>query len=162
MTRPLSAQDKAALLETVPMFRDFPWQELCTIATFMNFQKTAAGGYLVKEGDTGASLAVLVDGVVTIVKRSHTGREVQLGDIHKGNVVGEMSMLDGEPRSASLYAQTDLKLLVLAKTELDAILKADPALGAKLLAALARTLSVRLRKATGQLARVGHGFFPSP
>ena len=162
MTKPLSAQDKAALLESVSLFRDFQWKELCDVAFFMKYQKAMSGSYLVKEGDTGASLAVLLEGVVTIIKRSPYGREVQLGDIHKGQVVGEMSMLDGEPRSASLYAQTNLELLVLPRAEMDVLLKHDPPLGAKLLAALARVLSVRLRKATGQLARVGHGFFPSP
>jgi len=162
MKKPLSAQDKAALLESVALFRDFQWSELCTLATLMNFQKVMTGSYLVREGDNGAYLAVLVEGVVTIIKRSPYGRDVQLGDIYKGHVVGEMSLLDGEPRSASLYAQTDLALLVLGKADLDTLLNQDPALGAKFLAALARTLSVRLRRATGQLARVGQGFFPSP
>ena len=162
MFKTSSAQDKAEHLEGVSLFRDFQWRELCNIAEFMKYQHTKAGRYLVREGDTGASLAVLVEGVVTIVKRSTFGREVQLGDLHKGHVVGEMSMLDGEPRSASLYAQTDLELLVLCKEDLDAILRRTPALGAKILAALARTLSVRLRRATGQLARARHGVLPSP
>lgn len=154
-----SDQAKASLIEDARIFRDFDWAELCLLASFMTCRELRAGEVLFEEGDAGCYMAILTAGVVSVVKRGAGGGEIIVGDIHVRHVVGEQALIDGEPRSATVYAQTPVALMVLRKEAFERIVDSYPRLGAKLLAALARVMSARLRKTTGQLACDGRREF---
>lgn len=154
-----SDQIKAARIEDAKIFRDFDWDELCLVASFMTCRELYAGEVLFEEGDPGSFMAVLTSGVVSVVKKGVGGGVIIVGDIHVRQVVGEQALIDGEPRSASVYAQTGVDLLVLRKEAFERIVESYPRVGAKLLTALARVMSGRLRKTTGQLASDGRREF---
>jgi len=146
------AQAKANLLDNSRISRDFDWDDLCLLTSFMTFQNLQAGECLFEEGDPGTYMGVVVRGAVSVVKRGPQGGETIVGDIHARQVVGEQAIIDGEPRSATVIAQTPVALLVLRKEAFESIMDCHPRLGAKLMRSLAREISSRLRKVTGQIA----------
>ena len=146
---------KATHLDHVAFSKGFEWNELCDLAGFMTYRELDPGELLFDEGDPGTFMAVLLGGVLSVEKNGLDGTASIVSDIHKGHIVGEQAIIDGEPRSAAVYAQTPAKLLVLRKEAFDTIMQSHPRLGATLMRALAREVSARLRKATGRLAREG-------
>lgn len=148
---------KAALLEGTRLSKGLDWRDLLVLAGFMTYREHAAGEYLFEEGEPGTHLCVLLRGVLSVVKRRPDGEEVPVGDIHARAVVGELALLDGEPRSASVYAQTPVAVLVLSRKALERILEVHPRVGARFMAVLAREVGARLRLATGRLARSAGG-----
>ncbi|WP_173085765.1 cyclic nucleotide-binding domain-containing protein [Fundidesulfovibrio magnetotacticus] len=148
---------RAALLEQTRLARGMDWRSLLVLGQSMTYREVSAGSFLYQEGEPGEELAVLLSGVLTVVKRDSEGQDARVGEIHARAVVGEMSLLDGGPRSASVYAQTPAALLALNRRALERLLEAHPRVGTRLLAALAAEVSQRLRLATGRLARRGGG-----
>ena len=146
-----SAKEKAAMLETAFIAVGFSWDELVQLAEYMKYVEVPAGEHLFKEGDPGSFLGVLIEGTVSLVKRGPGGKMVALEDIRKRHLVGELALIDGEPRSASLLAKERLKLLELDRGGYEAIINAHPRLGAKFMRSLAKEVCSRLRKTTGTL-----------
>jgi CRP/FNR family transcriptional regulator, cyclic AMP receptor protein len=102
--------------------------------------------YLLHEGDTGEEMYYVQSGNLGIYKRKGD-TEVQIGTIGTGELVGEMSFLDKQPRSATVKAMTDTVLIVIPFAKLQSTLDASP----KWLGALFRTLTERLRKANSKM-----------
>jgi CRP/FNR family transcriptional regulator, cyclic AMP receptor protein len=104
------------------------------------------GMYLVREGEESTHLYYLQKGMLAVLKLKG-GVEVQIGTIYAGEVVGEMSFLDKEPRSASVQAIDDCELTVIPAENFNRLLGALP----KWYTALINTLLDRLRKANARI-----------
>ena len=111
----------------------------------------AADETIFEEGEHSAYLAILLSGEVNIVKSLSESLERQVVTLRAGSHFGDMSFLDGEPRSASAEANTAASLAILTPEELDRIIAAKPALGINILRYLTKTISNRLRRTTSQL-----------
>lgn len=121
----------------------------------VEFMKACSGGpgtVLCKEGDTDSFLGIVIDGSATVLKSSSGGSPKTVGRVGKDKSFGEMSVLNREPRSATVVADTDVRLLVLTRAEFDRLVDTQPKVAAKFLLRTARLLSQRLRETTGQLA----------
>ncbi len=94
------------------------------------------GTVLVREGDPGDSLCIIVEGVVDILKDDHVVAQLKAGDYF-----GELSLIDGEPRSATVVAVEDVVLLTLSSSAFDSLLS-DPFFCRGIL----RSLSARFRE----------------
>ncbi|HXH29579.1 MAG TPA: cyclic nucleotide-binding domain-containing protein [Bacteriovoracaceae bacterium] len=105
-----------------------------------------AGEILLSEGDNSKSLYWLQSGQLVVVKK-RGGEEVTLGHIFSRELVGEISFLDKEPRSATVKALTDCELIEIPQDTFDSIFKNQP----KWLDVLVRTLAERLRKANARI-----------
>ncbi len=105
-----------------------------------------AGETLLNEGDHSKSLYWLQSGQLVVVKRRGT-EEVILGHIFSRELVGEISFLDKEPRSATVKALVDCELIEVPQETFDNIFKNQP----KWLDVLVRTLAERLRKANARI-----------
>src|SRR5262249_774725 len=92
----------------VPPFTRFNEKELRRVAELARIVDVPAGTAVTQIGEPGNSFFVIIDGTVAV--RTPVGTGAQL---HPGEFFGEMSLLDGEPRSATIVATTDLRLLVL-------------------------------------------------
>ena len=92
-----------------------------------------AGKRLATAGDSGYELFVIVDGQA--VAKSARGRAVRLGP---GEFFGDMSLVDGGPRSATVEAATRMRLLVVGRREFGQLLAAAPPLGLKIMSVLSR------------------------
>ncbi|MBL7134150.1 MAG: cyclic nucleotide-binding domain-containing protein [Phycisphaerae bacterium] len=97
---------------------------------------------LFRQGDAGDSLYIVVSGRLRVVFEDENGNERVLGELGRGESVGEMALITGEPRSASIYTTRDTQLLKLSKAAFDEIIKRYP----QVMMAIAEILVGRLRK----------------
>jgi CRP-like cAMP-binding protein len=143
---------RATLLDETRWANDFAWAEIESLAAHLRVERRAKGDRVCREGDRDPSLFIIAKGSVAIVKQDAGDEERFLARLGPGQTIGEMALLDGQPRSASAVAAEDLVLLVFARAELDRLVEEKPRLGVKLLWKLARFLSQRLRQTSGALA----------
>jgi CRP-like cAMP-binding protein len=141
----------ADMLMECSMFNDFPPAEFRSVARYFGSSKVDQGQAIFKEGDAGTFMCVINSGDVSVRKSDSEGKKVEIAVLRQGRVFGEMAALDGERRSASCIAATDCVLLTLSKESLDKMLQEAPKTAAKVIRAVAISLSRRLRMADGQL-----------
>lgn len=134
--------EKVELLKTVPLFSALSKKELDELAKRTDEVSVPAGTDLAIEGSSGNQLFIVLDGTVAV--RRNNRRVATLG---KGEFVGEMALLDGGPRSASLHTTTEVALLVMSRQDFSQALDMMPTVSRKLLAGL----SERLREADRKL-----------
>lgn len=108
------------------------------LASHMTVRDVRQGDVLVREGDTDDHLYVLVSGALGVVKAAGTDNELTLNAMRPGDVVGELSFLDGATRFASLIALSDTKVLSLSRGELEGLLDSDPHLVYRVMRAIVR------------------------
>jgi len=104
-----------------------------------------AGECLIQAGTNHGTLFVLRKGTVEIVV-DHLGMSITVGNCGSGEVVGEMSMLDGSGASASVYAETDVEVACLDQAAVKKLAASDPDFGCRLYLSLAQVLARRLRR----------------
>ena len=143
---------RAILLDETRWANDFAWPEIETLAQHLRTDRRRKGDVVCREGEADPSLFVIAKGSVAIVKQDAGEKERLLARLGPGQTIGEMALLDGQARSATVVAAEDLVLLVLTRTALERLVDEKPRLGAKLLWKLARLLSQRLRQTSGALA----------
>lgn len=133
-------------LQRVPLFADLSASDLAAITRPARSESAAAGDVLCQEGEPGYDFFVIVEGEATVDRGGRVLRRLGPGDYF-----GELALLDRGPRSATVTAATDMRLLRLAELDFSAVLDEVPALTHKLLAAVSR----RLREAEARSDAVG-------
>ncbi len=130
-------------LARVELLSGLDKKELQVLSKSCQERKYSAGSTLIKQGDTGVGLYVIISGHVKTTQAKNPDRaEVDLGTYGPGNVLGEMALLDDLPRSATVTAVDDVTALLLPVWEFRATVRDHPEIALKLLA----VLSKRLRK----------------
>lgn len=119
-------------LRNVPLFRSCSKRDLERIARAGDEVHMAAGSLLVEQGQTGREAYVVLRGTVTVRRN---GKKV--GTLGPGAIVGELSLLDHGPRTATVVCDTECDLLLLDQRNFMGVLDQVPTLAYKLLAALA-------------------------
>lgn len=147
-----------SLIDT-PLFEKLDHSELEFIASHMNIFKLVDGDTVFKEGDNGDFVCFIVNGKLDVVKKSGEGAEVVLAQLSRGRSIGEMSIVDDFPRSATVRACTSTTLVTLTRRRFEFILENYPPIGIKVLKGITRLMSLYLRKASIQLSGLGplHG-----
>lgn len=175
--RPLEEQLRAAGLQALgpceqlsalpgmmresPLLHDFTPAEADILGRAMVRVRVSPGQTLIAEDDPSDWMLLLLSGTVDIGKRkSAAGAEAsdrdettRLAVLRPGAVVGEMSMLDGEPRYASCWALSEVEVAILTRPALAELINSHPGVGAKLLVKLTQLLAQRLRNISSQLVR---------
>jgi len=134
--------DKVDLLKTVSLFSSLSKRELDELAKRTDEVTVPAATDLARQGAAGTQLFVVLDGAVAV--RRNNRRVATLG---KGEFVGEMSLLDGGPRSATLHTTTETTVLVMSRHDFSEVLGQMPSVARKILAGM----SGRLREADRKL-----------
>jgi CRP/FNR family transcriptional regulator, cyclic AMP receptor protein len=130
----LFSQDKKVeSLKRAPLFADLSRRELVQLARLSDDVEVPAGRVLCKEGDRGREFFVLVEGEVEVARK---GRRVAA--LGPGDFVGEISLLEQMPRTATVTAKTPLRFFVLTPKEFQQVLDENPSVERKILRALAR------------------------
>jgi small-conductance mechanosensitive channel/CRP-like cAMP-binding protein len=128
----------ARLLSAIDLFRDLPPQHFDRLVESARVELYGDGETLVQEGEPGASLFVLEAGRVWVTKTGpESGTAVRLAHLTPGSFFGEMSLLTGEPRSATVTADGGARVLMLSHQALAPMLEAEPHLAEVLCSALA-------------------------
>jgi CRP/FNR family cyclic AMP-dependent transcriptional regulator len=130
--------DKISLLRNVPLFGQLSQRQLNAVARHVDEIQLRKGAVLAKQGAQGLEAIIIVDGRARVVTDSK-----EIAELTAGDVVGEMSVIDGKPRSATVIAQTPMDLLVLHRRDFVFLLETVPGLQRKLLV----TLCQRVREA---------------
>ncbi len=134
-------------LATVPLFRELPRAAVRGFAELTREQKFAKGAVIVSEGDPGDALYVVRSGEVKVVLIGEDGREVLLNILGIGEHFGELSLIDGRPRSAHVVSTHASSLLILRRADFRRQEEQSPSVAWGLMIELTR----RLRQADGTI-----------
>ncbi len=140
-----------AIIEQIPFFAGFNPNDLAGVARHMRCYLAPEGAEIIREGETGEFVLLLLEGKIEILKQNTQGVPQRIGIVSAGETVGEMSLVDGAPRFASCSALEPIKFAVLDRRALDLIFAKEPQLGITILSGLLRLLNQRLRETGKQL-----------
>jgi CRP-like cAMP-binding protein len=131
----LPVDEKIRHLQKVDIFADCTRKQLKAVAAISRVVEAPAGTLLTRAGEPGEEFFFILDGAanVEVTRR----KRVRLGP---GEFFGEMSLLDGEPRSATVRAETDMRLLVIVRRNFQGLLTEVPELTRTILVVLSRRL----------------------
>jgi hypothetical protein len=141
--------ERMLLLKETELFRNLDARDLAGIASVVKERTYSPGETIIREGDRGDFLALVVGGKVSVLKSDGKGGEFHVRDLGSPELVGEMALLDEAPRSASIRSVGRAQLLLLSRAEFESLTEEYPgiALG------IARVLSRRLQTLTAETAR---------
>ena len=149
-------------LHNVPLFADLNAEELEHLAALCRQRTVSKGNVIFYEDDPGTSCYIILSGKVKIVVNADDGREHILGVLQDNDFFGEMSLIDGQPRSASAISTEDVTMITIQRDEFLKLLRSNPDISLKLLVALSHRLRVTDRNleslaflsAPGRVARL--------
>jgi CRP-like cAMP-binding protein len=143
----MSAMDLAAWLGKSVVFRDLEESELRRLAGIARETTLVPGEVLFEQGEESDGLYIVITGIVRIYLTAHDGREATISLLEDGEMIGEISLRDGLPRSAGAAALTATKLIFIPHRPFCELLDISPKLTRQVLIMLCE----RLRAANGQV-----------
>ena len=153
----MSPGESVELLERVPLFSELSRQELERISRVSVARSFPAGVRVFHEGDHSDACYLVRTGDLRVTREHPDGRAIALATLGAGDIFGELAMLDGEARSASVETLTDCELLALPAADVRRLLADHPGISVKLIAALTK----RLRETNERVARQSFQTVPS-
>lgn len=145
-----ASSDIAAQLARIPLFASVAPDTLAALAASARRHRWTSGGMIFQRGDQGDQMLAIVEGRVRLSLATAGGRELMLRQIGPGEVLGELALLDGEPRSADAVAVEDTVAIILPRARFLALAEERPDLGL----ALARHLCAMVRATTLQMESI--------
>ncbi|MGB0371363.1 MAG: cyclic nucleotide-binding domain-containing protein [Opitutales bacterium] len=149
------AQDSDHIVDEMincPLFSSLDPDQLNKVAGFMENWNMNSDEVLFEEGANGYFMGFVVSGMLKLLKETSTGGQTVIGHTRKGDVIGEMSLVDDQQRSASAIAAKPTELLVLKRNQFEVLLEEQPRIGVKLLRSIIRMTSQHLRRTSSALA----------
>ena len=143
-----------ALIPRCLLLENFSPAEVRLLSHFMGVYRAEPGSEIIREGDGGDFMLMLIEGKVEVLKRDRWNTPQLIAVVETGKTLGEMSMIDGEPRFATCMAAEATVIAVLTRENLARIIVEQPMLGAKILMELVLMLSQRLRSTGTRLLEV--------
>lgn len=143
----VSTSENVDFLRSIALFADLSKTELKRIADRCHWLDCDAGRQIIDHLDETTDCFLIASGTVRVIVNSATGKEITFRDIGSGEVVGELSALDGRPRSASVVALTEARIARLSSQDLWEVLQRNPVAAAVLirrLTTLVRQMSDRV------------------
>jgi CRP/FNR family transcriptional regulator, cyclic AMP receptor protein len=140
-----------ALIPKCTLLENFSPEEVRLFAHFMDVYRAEPGVEIIREGDGGDFMLMIIEGEVEVHKRDRWNTPKLLARVESGRTLGEMSMIDGEARFATCIAVAPSLIAVLDRENLARIIVEQPLLGAKILMELVLMLSQRLRQTSQRL-----------
>ena len=145
------------ILDHIKLFEDFEGTDLETMASYMYCYLAPSGTEIIRESMPGDFMLLIIEGSVEIVKQDSSGLPTRIGMAGPGKTLGEMSLIDGEPRFASCVAVVDTLFAVLDRENLSRIIANEPRIGVKLMMELLMLLNQRLRNVSTELVKLVGG-----
>ncbi len=133
------------IIDRIKLFEDFDEGEIEIMAGYMSCYHAPSGTEIIREAAAGDFMILIIEGTVEITKFDSEGLPATIGMAGPGKTLGEMSLIDGEPRFASCLAVVDTLFAVLDREGLTRIIAEEPRIGVKLLMELLMLLNQRLR-----------------
>jgi CRP/FNR family transcriptional regulator, cyclic AMP receptor protein len=143
----ISRAETIGMLDLVPLFSGLTKRQLHAVAKVVDHMSFAPGAVLVKELDRGRRLIIIRQGTAEVCRQGVVARDGakgiasggsrRLATVGPGDVVGELSLIDEKPTSASVLAETQLEALVIYGTRFKKLLRSMPQLYPRLLVGMA-------------------------
>jgi CRP-like cAMP-binding protein len=137
-----------SLLEGVPLFSEVPLHHLRELARYAHTETFGAGEVIVRMGDPGSTLYIVRSGQVSVTREQASGGEIALATLGPGEYFGELSIFDGEKRSATVVAVEETTTVTLGRFDIVRVVSGNPQIGLSLL----KALSARLRATDERLS----------
>jgi CRP/FNR family transcriptional regulator len=153
----MSPGESIELLSRVPLFSELSRDELERISRVSVARSFPTGVRVFHEGDQSDACYLVRTGDLRVTREHPDGRAIALATLGPGDIFGELAMLDGEARSASVETLSDAELLALPAADVRRLLADHPGISVKLIAALTR----RLRETNERVARQSFQTVPS-
>jgi CRP/FNR family transcriptional regulator, cyclic AMP receptor protein len=135
-------------LRSLTIFKDLDKNELEVVYKHVFEKSVEKDSVLFVEGMPGELLYIIMSGRVEIIKKTKDNKKIVLATMGANEIVGEMSLIDSEPRTATGRTSADSVLLVITKQNFNEMLKSDPRIAAKILMGLLKVISRRLKITT--------------
>jgi CRP-like cAMP-binding protein len=142
---------KVVQLRECELFRLYSLRDLEVVAGMVEIRSIRAGERIFVEGDTADWLAFVIEGKFSITKQGTHQQPITVSREYRSRILGEMAVIDGEPRSATCTSASGARLAILRASDFDKLGEDHPRIGFRLLRDVAKILSTRLRATTGRL-----------
>lgn len=136
---------KREFLQQVSLFQDISRREFGALFQCLVARQYHAGEVLCREGDIGRALFILEEGDVEVFRKGPDDEPRKIAVLKPGDYFGEISLIDEQPRTATVTAIGKVRAYLLYKTEIDKLLRQAPHIAAAIMTHLAALLAVRLR-----------------
>ena len=143
-----------ALIPRCTLLENFSPEEVRLLAHFMDVYRSEVSAEIIREGAGGDFMLMILEGRVEVRKRDRWNTPQVIATVEPGKTLGEMSMIDGEPRFATCVALEPTLFAVLDRESVARIIVEQPLLGAKILMELVLMLSQRLRATSSRLVEL--------
>ncbi|MBI9089690.1 MAG: cyclic nucleotide-binding domain-containing protein [Desulfobacterium sp.] len=140
----------AEILERTRWASEFSWDQIYKICEYVKPVRAREGVFVFQEGDVEKSVGIIVKGAIDIYKDKE-GELSKITTLQTSFTFGEMSLIDGESRSATGIASQESIIYFISRENLILLANDNPALGFKLLWKISKIISQRLRNTTGKL-----------
>lgn len=145
------AEQIFALVGRSQFIAEFNRDDIALFAGYMRIFQAQPGATIIREGDVGDFMVIIITGEVDVYKQNASHQQQHLTSVTPGMTLGEMSMIDGEPRFASCEVLRPTIFGVLTRDNMIKIVVEKPSLGAKILIKLVTMLAQRLRQTSAKL-----------
>lgn len=147
----MTSAEKAEVIEESRWVEDFTWPQVLRLADFIDFYKIGAGEILYAEGNHELYMGLISEGIVSVRKQDIDGNIKVIARLGAGKTFGEMSLIDGHSRSASVKTESKVTLLTLKKENFDLLIDQAPKLAVQVVLKISKLMSERLRQTSGRL-----------
>lgn len=125
--------DPQDILQRIPIFTALDDAEMVTMATQMTLHTFRAGQAIVEQGEVSSSMYIVAEGLLYVyITQAETGNLIKVGELIPGQFFGEMALLTGEPRSATVKAETDAVVYEITKEDMELLLDKRPEIADRL------------------------------
>ena len=143
--------DQNASLQNIPLFQALSLEEINILDDYLSNPNISAGEVVFSEGDSGDYVCFVLEGSLAVIKKNMAGQKKTVAHIHAGRSIGEGALIDSMARSATVQGETACTLRVMHRDSFEQLLAKQPAIAAKILKYIVRSLSLSLRRTSNQL-----------
>jgi CRP-like cAMP-binding protein len=149
-----SEEELYGILSKVPIFKDLNLREFKRIESILHRRSYAADESIVREGDMGVGMYVILSGEVEIVHTADNGETLRLASFSSGDFFGDQVLVDESARTASAIARSPCRAVGFFRPDLLELIERSPRLGLKIVLRLSQMMSVRLRQTNRLLKEI--------
>lgn len=148
---PIGGRRRADLLDETRWSNDFIYEDMEVLANQMELCQVEKGTIIFEQGERELFMCLIKEGEVDILKEDSKQKNKVLATIGKDKTLGEMALIDNQPRSATAVAKTKVVMFILTKEKFQSMGDVYPKVYGALLLKLCKLMSQRLRETTGVL-----------
>ena len=152
LTRSEKTKELIDFIINLPLFEFLERSELVEVATRMNFWDLSPGEVLFSEWDKAEFVCFIESGELDVTKKSGPDTSEVMATLKRGRSIGEMSIINNFPRSATVIARTHVRLAVFPRSAFEDILEKVPGIAINILKGLANLLSINLKKTSSRIS----------